>query len=237
MSFRALLPGLVLLLALSPSPPALAEEPAAEPQAPEMRAIQPGPLSQAEDAALKKSFNALRIAIQNEDYDSAAALVSPSSWPVLASIRNAALYASAEEVRSLAIADQILVLRLRLAHDAQTLKAAHGRQLAALALEAGLFGRQGIETIRLGPTRGLGWTAEALMMKEDGTPSSISLIFERVENMWRINLLPILDMARFSYARLRAAKEMDREAFVVQTLEGALGRKVPDSAWQPLAER
>ncbi|SDG95456.1 hypothetical protein [Roseospirillum parvum] len=238
MSARLLLPilGLFALLATAPALPAGAEEPPAD-QAPEMRQVKPGPLSEAEDAALKTSFDAFRIALQDEDYDSAAALVSPSSWPVLASIRNAALYASAEEVKSLAIADQILVLRLRLTHDAETLKAAHGRQLAALALGAGLFGRQGVETIQLGPTRGLGWTAEALMMKADGKPSSVSLIFERVDNIWRLNLLPVLDMARFSYERLRAAEDTARTAFVIETLEGALGRKVPDTAWQPLAER
>ncbi len=168
------------------------------------------------------------VAISSADDPDAADLLAPSSMADHAFIRDAALYASSEQVRRLPLTRRIEVYLLRAAYPAEALAAMDGAAVARSCIEAGVCGvsspEEGEAPIALTHVT---LVTPDLAVGEFGPPSGSTYYFGpelvRIDGQWKLRdeSLVLSDSASVSQAAQGAGLSEDEllEAFIADILE------------------
>ena len=155
-----------------------------------------GDAASAEDsAAVTAAFQGYKQAALAQDGPAAAALLTDSTADFYDEARSAALTATEPELAALGPVERLTAVVMRGQLPVDVLRTADPEELLAASVDAGLIGEQGIQGVELGEVTVSGSTARAAAVVQ-GTPAPFELEFVEQDGGWKLDLLPLLEIAR-----------------------------------------
>lgn len=184
-----------------------------------------------EDRIVKR-FDEYKTALRSDRGAEAAALLSRSTVDYYEKVRDLALYATREELKSHSHVDvmQAMVLRSRI--PAAELKLMDGRALLVRAIDNAWVGKENFEPFSVAEVRVDGDKAVAEMAPAGGTTTT-PLDFVREDGEWLIDLVGLLQRTNEMFDMLIQSQQLDREAFVLNVLASLDGKVVDAAVWNP----
>jgi hypothetical protein len=148
-----------------------------------------------ESAAVTAAFQGYKQAALAQDGPAAAALLTDSTADFYDAARSAALTATEPELAALGPVERLTAVVMRGQLPVDVLRTATPQELLAASVDAGLIGEQGIQGVELGEVTVSGSTARAAAVVQ-GTPAPFELEFVEQDGGWKLDLLPLLQIAR-----------------------------------------
>jgi hypothetical protein len=195
-----------------------------------------GPVWGAEDEAkaARGAFEAYLDALSRKNGRAAAGAITSDTLEHYEKLRVAALGARAEEVRRLGLMDQVFLLILRAEVEPKELRRWSAPELFAESVQRGWMDPSAVARASLGKVAVRGNLAAA-KMTADGQELPFEWRFEREKGVWKNDLLHVLRFVQAVITQQVKASGKDENQFVREAVEGALGRKVPPTLWDPPA--
>jgi hypothetical protein len=183
-------------------------------------AVAPNPAK--DELAVRQSFDRYRTAALEKDGEAALAEIASTVYPFYDQARGDALTASDDQVRGLTVAEQLTIYVLRGSIEPEVLRTATPPELVVAAVEAGLVGEQGVQNTDLGEVEVLGNTASGQVLS-NGQPSRLRFSFVREDGRWKLDLLPVLQLANGAFAGLAKEQGTTVNELIDQLLQSLYG--------------
>ena len=187
-----------------------------------------------EEEAIKKAFATCTDAIIGKNGDTLSNLVDSSTVAYFTKMQQLALKGGQGEVKALPLADRLTVVRLRHAFDKEAMTALTGTKVLMNAvnrgwLEAKALQKAKLEKIVISETQA---TAEFSVKDQ---PAPVSVAFVKENNMWHLNLMPIVKMTEPVIQDLLKKSGKAENDFISQFVTQESGKPVRQTIWEPLA--
>lgn len=185
-----------------------------------------------EEAAIRATFEAYRTALLARDGEGALPHVSQSVLEYYDYVRELALYASAAEVRTRPLSDQLFVILLRHRIPSAQLRGMSGREVFAHGVAQGWISDEQTRTQQLGRIGVTGNMAFAEMLV-GGQRSPITLHFVRQDGAWRWDMLGVVQWTDIALRSVAESAGVTPEELLVSAAERVTGRQVAPTIWDP----
>jgi hypothetical protein len=146
---------------------------------------------------IRQCFGRYCEALRSQNGGQARELVSEATLDFYAEMGRSALYARAEEVRSLSLSRRLLVLLLRHRLTADELAAMNGGYIIGWAVEQGMIGE--INNLRVRRVKPIGAERALAEMVAEGQSIGLQFRFFKERGRWRVDLLSFLTLAEVSW--------------------------------------
>ena len=187
-----------------------------------------------EQEAVRRSFERYRRALLARDGETAAGLVSERLRTYYVELRDRALHADEAEVRKLRLADKYAVASIRVRFDAADIQGLSGREMIALAVDAGLIGRDGVEGVEVASVR-ISGPHTATLSADTAEGARVDFQYRLEGGEWRIDFTELLELANDFLERFADEQDLTDDEFIVQTLTSLTGQRVTvEEIYEPM---
>lgn len=186
-------------------------------------------------AAVERSFDAYKAALEQRDGAAAAAMISGNSLAYYDHMRDLALTAERRHLSVLDGTERMLVLSLRHSAPLELLKTASPAALVAYAVDEGLVSDVAIAKTELGEITVVDDRARCWIVI-DGEPTRGVMQFVREAAGWKFDLEFAMRSSEGLIGALAVQSGMSEDAVILQLLSQAEGRPVDPGIWDPLVE-
>jgi hypothetical protein len=181
--------------------------------------------------AVRQNFNAYKYALLNDLGIEAADLVSEKTLRHYDQLRQLALTGELAELKELPSFNRLVVLAIRHNIPAATMRKMQGKEIFAYGVKNQWVAKDSVAPFELGTINVYGNYASG-NVTHGGNPVNSYLEFRKENEVWRINLQPLLDrVTRERSAQLNSYQ--DENKAIVGMIEQMSGRKVDANIWTP----
>lgn len=181
--------------------------------------------------AVRQNFNAYKYALLNDLGNEAADLVSEKTLRRYDHLRQLALTSDTNELKELPSFTRLVVLAMRHHISASNLRKMQGREIFAFGIKNQWVAKDSVAPFELGNINVYGNYASGEVL-HGGNLSSSFLEFRKENDVWRINLLPLLErVGKERSAQLNSYP--DENKTILAIIEQMSGRKVDPAIWTP----
>lgn len=184
--------------------------------------------------AVRQNFNAYKYALLNDLGAEAADLVSEKTLRHYDQLRQLALTGEMAELKELPSFNRLVVLAIRHNVPVATMRKMQGKDIFAYGVKNQWVAKDSVAPFELGAINVYGNYASGGVL-HGGNPGNSYLEFRKENDVWRINLLPLLErITRERSAQLNSYQ--DENKAIVGIIEQMSGRKVDPNIWTPLGK-
>ena len=187
----------------------------------------------ASETAVQATFNNYRIAILNQDADSAYEAIANDTKTYYTDMLQHTLESDAATVEALPILDQLIILRSRHQIPAEELVAMDGASYFKYAVNRGWIDSSSVKQVEITDISIVGNTATSKITK-NGQVAPFGFKFYQELDGWKIDLTSILNISEGAMQKLIQESGMGQTEFLLFLVESVSGTQVQDSIWQPL---
>lgn len=185
--------------------------------------------------AVRQTFNAYKYALLNDLGPEATDMVSEKTLRHYDQLRQYALASDATELKELTSFNRLVVLGIRHNVAPALLRKMQGKEIFAYGVKNQWVAKDSVAPFELGYINAYGNYASGEILHKSmstQTTSEFRLEFRKENDVWRINLLPLLErIGRERSAQLNASQ--DENKAILTIIEQMSGRKVDASIWTP----
>jgi hypothetical protein len=182
--------------------------------------------------ATRAAFDKYLDALKRKAGLAAADAVTAETLEYYEKVRISALQSPARDVRTMATADQILILLVRAKVEPKDVQRWNGRQLFAEAIKRGWTEASSFQGASLGTVVVQNDRAVA-KLKLNGADLPLEWHFERQDGVWKNDLMPLLRLLQSTLTQQLEGSSADGTQVVHEAVEEVAGRKLPSSIWDP----
>ncbi|NOX42959.1 MAG: hypothetical protein GXP19_04385 [Gammaproteobacteria bacterium] len=184
--------------------------------------------------AARETFMAYKYALLNNLGKEAADLISEKTIQHYAHLRSLALAGNLEELNALSAYNKLVVLNMRHTISGKMLKTMSAKDIFAYGVEQEWIAKEDIAPYDIGTISVYGAYASAELQRGAKNTDTI-LEFLNENEVWRINLLPILKKAGQNFtAQIPTADEKNENDMILKIIESMSGRKTTKAIWEPI---
>jgi hypothetical protein len=181
--------------------------------------------------AVRQNFIAYKYALLNELGNEASELVSEKTLRHYDQLRYLALTGDANELKEQPSFNRLVVLAIRHNVAPITLRKMQGRDIFAYGVKNQWVAKDSVAPFELGKINVYGNYASGEVL-HGGVPANSYLEFRKENEVWRINLVPLLErVGRERSAQLNSYP--DENKAILAIIEQMSGRNVDNIIWTP----
>ncbi len=181
--------------------------------------------------AVRQNFNAYKYALLNDLGGEASELVSEKTLKRYEQLRQYALTSDTNEMKELPSFTRLVALAIRHNISTPNLRKMTGRDVFAYGIKNQWVAKDSVAPFELGNINVYGNYASGEVL-QNGNSSNSFLEFRKENDVWKINLLPLLE--RVSKERSAQINSYpDENKAIVAIIEQMSGRKVDPAIWTP----
>jgi len=183
--------------------------------------------------SVKATFEAYREAVLAEDDQAALAQIDRNTLAYYQEIRDHAVASDSQTVTKLPLIDRVMVFMMRQRTLPDELVAMDGAGLFRYAVRQGMIDKEGTEKQALGEISIMGGLAKAQIVQE-GIPKTEFFTFRRQDQIWKLDLVPILERAGKGMGQTIRQYQLDENEFIFNVLKFGLEEDLKENLWQPI---
>ncbi len=191
------------------------------------------PFENLDQQIVRENFNAYKYALLNDLGREASELVSARTLAYYDEILALALHGSESQIKALPAFDKLVVLTIRHNIPGSKLTTLSAREVFAYGIREEWISKNKIAPFGLGEIGVYGSYATANVVRGDQNTDRY-LEFRKENDIWRINLLPLIEESKLAFTTNVARSQQDENTIIVSMLETMSGNKVDKNIWQPV---
>lgn len=186
-----------------------------------------------DEQAARQTFTAYKYALLNNLGKDASDLISEKTIQHYAHLRSLALAGTVEEVNTLSAYNKLVVLNMRHTLSNKLLQQMSAKDIFAYGVEQEWISKESVAPYEIGTINIYGAYASAALLKGEKDTGTL-LEFLNENEVWRINLLPILKKTSQSFTARVSGKNLEHEnRIILNIIESMSGRKTTKKIWEP----
>ena len=184
--------------------------------------------------ASRQTFTAYKYALLNNLGNDAAGLISERTTQHYAHLRSLALAGTISEVNALSAYNKLVVLNMRHTLSHKLLMQMSAKDIFAYGVAQEWISKESVAPYDIGDITVYGDYASAALLNGEKDTGSL-LEFLKEDDVWRINLLPILKKTSQRFTAQISGKNIeDENRIILNIIESMSGKKTADSIWEPV---
>ena len=184
------------------------------------------------ESEIRRVFNGYRKALLDKKGAAAANFVDANTLEYYRQMKRRALHASETQVRSQAMMDKLMVLRIRQEIPARRLLNMNPKQFFALGVDRGWIGTDSLRRLTIGKIEVQGKRATAQLV-QSGSPVPFGFSFSKEAAGWKLDLTSMFPFVRTAFKSM-VPKNQTEDEFIFDLLESLSGKKPNPALWKPL---
>jgi len=182
----------------------------------------------------RQTFSAYKYALLNNLGKDAADLVSEKTIQHYAHLRSLALAGNIEELNSLSAYNKLVILNMRHTISGKMLQTMSAQDIFSYGVEQEWIAKEDIAPYDIGTISVYGAYASAELQRGEKNTGTL-LEFLNEDEVWRINLLPILKKAGQNFTTQISTTNIKNEnEMILKIIESMSGRKTTKAIWKPV---
>jgi hypothetical protein len=163
----------------------------------------------------------------------AVAFVDKNTLDYYRKMRDLSLRANRETVGALSSINKLMVLSIRHRVPLESLQQMTPESLFAHAVDEGWIGKQSVINNELGDIAGSGASATGVHISAK-KETLIKWVFRKEDDRWRMDLTSMIPVADQAMKHVIRQSGLSEDEFLTNILESVSGKKVADTAWEPM---
>jgi hypothetical protein len=195
--------------------------------------LQASAQTEAEEEAVRKTFNNYKSAILNDQGAVAIKYVDRNTLRYYNDVLQLVKHADSAKVAALPIMDKMMVLLIRHRTPRGEILTFDGKSLFVYAVKSGMVGKQSVENSFVGQVLTEGDFAKGQYLM--GTQkTALFLHFYKESGLWKIDLTSIFDVGSEAVQQLVTQSRQTENDFLFLIMEQLTGKEPDPQIWQPV---
>lgn len=182
--------------------------------------------------AVRQTFLAYKYALLNNLGKDASDLVSQKTIDHYARLRKLALTGQPAELERLPPFNKLVVIAIRHNIPGEQLQKMSAKEVFAHGVKEEWISKSSVAPYEIGTISVYGDYASAEILLRN-KPVDTLLEFRKENDVWRLNLMPLLQIASQRFALQLTQNHADEDKVILQIVESVSGRKVSNDIWNP----
>ena len=186
-----------------------------------------------EAGSVRACFDGYKQAILDRDGMKAVAFVDKNTLDYYRKMRDLSLRGNRETVGALSSINKLMVLSIRHRVPLESLQQMTPESLFAHAVDEGWIGKQSVINNELGDIAVSGASATGVHISAK-KETLIKWVFRKEDDRWRMDLTSMITVADQAMKHVIRQSGLSEDEFLTNILESVSGKKVADTAWEPM---
>ncbi len=190
------------------------------------------PFETLDQQIVRANFDAYKYALLNDLGKDASDLVSARTLHYYEEMLALALHGNETQVKALPAFDKMVVLTMRHTIPAADLSVLSAQDIFAYGIREEWISKHQIAPFELGNVAVFGNYATGNVVRGEHSTDRF-LEFRKENDVWRLNLLPLIEDSKLQFSANIAKSQMDENTTITAMIETLSSRKVDKDIWLP----